>query len=329
MSENVRELLAAYAHESWSGWMKYLFGKSIDLSSGVVVIPGKLVKRWKRQIATPYAELPEYEKESDRAEADKILEIVRSTLTQQEQEIARLTEDAIDLKGEIERLHEVRDALTEELAWSENAWKNAEAELRKNGIDGEGIVGALIFGFNMVYTSPAWGGDERTPEGWKKKEKAIRKAFTATIKKAITLFMVFLEFAKERVRVAEDCLDIKKKEVELLRAEVERLTRERDEWRGKAEEAVESMKYFERLHDKMQDAIGPLLGELSALRSEMKGMVRVDVLLRWMESRSRVLNRLGGAIMSRAGSNPGEQARAQMEWLTTVLTARQARGGGR
>ena len=232
----------------------------------------------------------------------------RSTLTQQEQEIARLTE---------------------ELAWSENAWKNAEAELRRNGIDGEGIVDALISGFNMVYTSPAWSGDERTPEGWKKKEKAIRKAFTATIKKAITLFMVFLEFAKERVRVAEDCLDIKKKEVELLRAEVERLTRERDEWKGKAEEAVESMKYFERLHDKMQDAIGPLLGELSALRSEMKGMVRVDVLLRWMESRSRVLNRLGGAIMSRAGSNPGEQARAQMEWLTTVLTARQARGGGR
>ena len=140
----------------------------------------------------------------------------RSTLTQQEQEIARLTE---------------------ELAWSENAWKNAEAELRRNGIDGEGIVDALISGFNMVYTSPAWSGDERTPEGWKKKEKAIRKAFTATIKKAITLFMVFLEFAKERVRVAEDCLDIKKKEVELLRAEVERLTRERDEWKGKAEEA--------------------------------------------------------------------------------------------
>jgi len=72
--ETVRESLANYAHEAWAGWMKYLFGKSIDLSSGAVVIPGKLVKRWKRQIATPYAELPESEKESDRAEADKILE---------------------------------------------------------------------------------------------------------------------------------------------------------------------------------------------------------------------------------------------------------------
>ena len=89
MSENVRELLAAYAHESWSGWMKYLFGKSIDLSSGAVVIPGKLVKRWKRQIGTPYAELPEGEKESDRKEADRMLAILDPTSLRSENEKMR------------------------------------------------------------------------------------------------------------------------------------------------------------------------------------------------------------------------------------------------
>lgn len=108
-------------------------------------------------------------------------------------------------------------AAIEDSARAENAWKNAEAELRKNGIDGNGIVDALIFGFNMVYTSPAWGDDERSPEGWKQKEAALRREFSATVKKAITLFMVFLEFAKERLRVKDDCLQVKVKEVAILR----------------------------------------------------------------------------------------------------------------
>ncbi len=31
-------------------------------------------------------------------------------------------------------------------------------------------MGALIAAFCMVYTSPAWGGDERSPEGWEQKD---------------------------------------------------------------------------------------------------------------------------------------------------------------
>jgi hypothetical protein len=34
------------------------------------------VERWKRQMETPYTDLSEGEKESDRAEADKMLEIL-------------------------------------------------------------------------------------------------------------------------------------------------------------------------------------------------------------------------------------------------------------
>lgn len=79
--QTCREALAEYAHEAWSGWMKYLFGKtetSERFFSGeiVVVIPRWAVDRWQRQMNTPYADLPESEKESDRAEADKMLAIL-------------------------------------------------------------------------------------------------------------------------------------------------------------------------------------------------------------------------------------------------------------
>lgn len=71
------EELAGYAHEAWSGWMKYLFDNSQHLGSGTVMIPAKLVERWKRQMNTDYNDLPENEKESDREEALKMMEIVR------------------------------------------------------------------------------------------------------------------------------------------------------------------------------------------------------------------------------------------------------------
>ena len=72
-----REALAAYAHEAWAGWMEYLFRKSDKAPNGEVVISKPLVDRWVRQVQTRYEDLPENEKESDRAEADKILAIIQ------------------------------------------------------------------------------------------------------------------------------------------------------------------------------------------------------------------------------------------------------------
>ena len=72
----VREKLAAYAHKAWSGWMVYLFEKSTLNADGTVTIPVWAVERWKRQAGTPYAELPEVEKQSDREEADFMLQIM-------------------------------------------------------------------------------------------------------------------------------------------------------------------------------------------------------------------------------------------------------------
>lgn len=55
----VVEAVAEQAHVAWSGWTRWM----IDVWSP------EAVARWERQIATPYADLSESEKESDRKEA--------------------------------------------------------------------------------------------------------------------------------------------------------------------------------------------------------------------------------------------------------------------
>lgn len=54
-----------------------MFNKAEVNADGTWTMPADLVTLWKRQMTTPYAELPESEKASDRAEADKIFGIMR------------------------------------------------------------------------------------------------------------------------------------------------------------------------------------------------------------------------------------------------------------
>ncbi len=88
MEENKEliEQLSAAEHASWSRWMKYVFDvcdaysiidtDGFDRNKGVL-IPPELVERWQRQIDTPYDELSEQEKQSDRDEVAHILPIIR------------------------------------------------------------------------------------------------------------------------------------------------------------------------------------------------------------------------------------------------------------
>lgn len=87
MSEELIEKLAELEHEQWAHWTKYLFSK-LDLNavpsnfgvSGlrrVCSISEDDYKRWSRQIRTPYHELSEKEKESDREWARKVVELIR------------------------------------------------------------------------------------------------------------------------------------------------------------------------------------------------------------------------------------------------------------
>lgn len=70
------EALAALSHEQWSGWMKYLFSKCTFNDDGTAIIPARAVERWQRQMTTSYTELSEEEKNSDRIEANKVLDLV-------------------------------------------------------------------------------------------------------------------------------------------------------------------------------------------------------------------------------------------------------------
>ncbi|MGH0417525.1 hypothetical protein [Bacillus cereus] len=75
--ETLKEDLSNLAHEQWSGWMEYLFSKSVKNEDGTVTIPKWAVDRWERQANTPYKDLSEEEQNSDRKEADKFLKVIR------------------------------------------------------------------------------------------------------------------------------------------------------------------------------------------------------------------------------------------------------------
>lgn len=75
--DTLREALAALEHARWGHWMDYQFSCGTFNADGSWTMPAAKVARWQRQAATPYADLSEGEKDSDRAEADQTLQILR------------------------------------------------------------------------------------------------------------------------------------------------------------------------------------------------------------------------------------------------------------
>ncbi len=61
------ERLADWDHRAWAGWTRYLLDNYTPEN----------VARWERQTVTPYADLSEREKDSDRKEAREILAVIR------------------------------------------------------------------------------------------------------------------------------------------------------------------------------------------------------------------------------------------------------------
>lgn len=75
--DDLMEKLADIEHQRWAGWMKHLFSKcEIDAEQNFV-IPASWCSRWQKQIDTPYANLSEAEKESDRREVRNSLRVIR------------------------------------------------------------------------------------------------------------------------------------------------------------------------------------------------------------------------------------------------------------
>ena len=68
----MRERAAALEHEQWSHWTAYMLDN----------LTPENIERWRRQIKTPYSELSEKEKDSDRKWADKGIAIYSSFATE-------------------------------------------------------------------------------------------------------------------------------------------------------------------------------------------------------------------------------------------------------
>jgi len=70
------EVFADAVHDVWADWMIYMFtrGEYLEDPKGWTM-DGAAFRRWKRQMATPYADLPEEEKVSDRQIAKRYLRL--------------------------------------------------------------------------------------------------------------------------------------------------------------------------------------------------------------------------------------------------------------
>lgn len=79
--ESLVENLAAVEHERWSHWQRYMHSKGVLQSDGSLLIPAELVQRWQKQIDTPYSELSETEKDSDREQVRKYLGLIKQVLS--------------------------------------------------------------------------------------------------------------------------------------------------------------------------------------------------------------------------------------------------------
>ena len=89
LNKDLVETIADFFHMNWSHWMKYLYTKleQYDSTGGFkdydeddFLMDRSDYDHWERQINTPYSELSEKEKDSDREWAIKLLKLIQKDL---------------------------------------------------------------------------------------------------------------------------------------------------------------------------------------------------------------------------------------------------------
>jgi cytochrome P450 len=113
VSDELREKLAYLQHDIWASWMRYMFTCGTLNPDGTWTMPAEKVQRWQRQMVTPYSELTDNERESDRQQADKMLTV----LPRAQDSETRLSEKIAEIERRIhmdnEFLAHLADLLTE------------------------------------------------------------------------------------------------------------------------------------------------------------------------------------------------------------------------
>ena len=79
-SDDLVERMAAFAHRQWSGWASWMLDKWGERHDSGETFQ----ERWRRQMATDYADLSEQERDSDRTETHGMLNVVRAALAEAE-----------------------------------------------------------------------------------------------------------------------------------------------------------------------------------------------------------------------------------------------------
>ena len=71
--DELLEQLAEREHQQWNDWTAYMLDN----------LTPENIQRWRSLIATPYSDLSEHSKESDRIEARKILAIIEASQSEE------------------------------------------------------------------------------------------------------------------------------------------------------------------------------------------------------------------------------------------------------
>lgn len=75
------DALARLEHERWAHWQSYLHSMCRKMPDGSLSIPSDLVSRWEIQINTPYENLTEEEKNSDKDQVRRYIPTIVQLLT--------------------------------------------------------------------------------------------------------------------------------------------------------------------------------------------------------------------------------------------------------
>ena len=80
--EELKEKLADIEHQRWADWQNYVHDK-LDYSTGKYVLRDEDVEHWNLQIHTPYCNLSDKEKDSDREQVDRYLPLLKNFILSQ------------------------------------------------------------------------------------------------------------------------------------------------------------------------------------------------------------------------------------------------------
>lgn len=135
---DLRERLAAIEHERWADWQRYLHGQCSTINAtgafaltDALVIPSNLVERWERQIATPYGDLSEAEKDTDRRQVDRYWWL-----------IAELLADRDEARTKLARCREDRDEYGGQAAAAERDAERLRADVAQLTVDRDSLIKA-------------------------------------------------------------------------------------------------------------------------------------------------------------------------------------------